>query len=113
MLFKRFIDDIIWLSYGVETTLEIKNCLLKTFQNIKSDLTFRMIKTADSGSTSELLDVEHNIDSSYSCGFFTKNFIKPTATNRLFFNGQSYHPPYVFKSIVYSEAIRMREPIRD
>ena len=106
--FKRFIDDIIWLSYGVETTLQIKNCLLKTFQDNNLDLTFRMINTADSGSTLEFLDVEHKIDSSYSCGFFTKNFMKPTATNRLFLNGQSHHPPHVFKSIVYSEAVRMR-----
>ena len=51
ILFKRFIDDIIWLSYGVKTTLEIKNCLLKTFQDNNLDLTFRMISTADSGST--------------------------------------------------------------
>ena len=67
-----------------------------------------MIDTANSGSTSEFLDVEHKIDSSYSCGFITKNFIKPTGTNRLLLNGQSYHPPHVFKSIAYSEAIRMR-----
>ena len=67
-----------------------------------------MINTADSGSTLEFLDVEHKIDSSYSCGFFTKYFIKPTAANRLFLNSQSYHPPHVFKSIVYSEAVRMR-----
>ena len=100
ILFKRFIDDIIWLSYGVETTLQIKNCLLKTFHDNNLDLTFRMINTADSGSTLEFLDVEHK--------FFTKNFIKPTATNRLFLYGQSYHPPHVFKSIVYSEAVRMR-----
>ena len=40
--------------------------------------------------------------------FFAKIFIKLTATNRLFLNGQSYHPHHVFKSIVYSEAIRMR-----
>ena len=107
ILFKSFIDDIIWLSYGVETTLEIKNCLLETFQDNKLDLTFRMINTGDSGSTLEFLDVEHKIVSSYSCGFFTKSFIKPTATN-LFLNDQSYHPPHVFKSIVYSEAITMR-----
>ena len=107
ILFKPFIDDI-WLSYGVETTLKIKNCLFKTFQDNKLDLTFHMINTTDSGSTLEFLDVEHKIDSSYSCGFFTKNFIKPTATNRLFLNSHSYYPPHVFKSIVYSEAIRMR-----
>ena len=108
ILFKRFIDDIIWLSYGVKTTLEIKYCLFQTFQDNKLDLTFRIINTADSGSTLEFLDVEHKIDSSYSCGFFTKNFIKLMASNRLFLNGQSYHPPHVFKSIDYSEAIRMR-----
>ena len=65
-------DDIIWLSYGVETTLEIKNCLLKAFRDNNLDLTFPMINTADSGSTLEFLDVEHKIGSSYSCGFFTK-----------------------------------------
>ena len=92
----------------METTLEIKNCLLKTFQDNKLDLTFRVINTANSGSTLEFLDVEHKIDSSYSCRFFTKNFTKPSVTNRLFLNGQSYHPLHVFKSIVYSEAIRMR-----
>ena len=72
------------------------------------DLTFRMINTTDSGSTLEFLDVEHKIDSSYSCDVFTKIFIKPTATNCLSLNGQSYHPLHVFKSIVHSEAIRMR-----
>ena len=76
ILFKRFIDDIIRLSYSVETTLEIKNCLLKTFQNNKLDLTFRMINTADSGSTLEFLGVEHKTDSSYSCDVFYKKFHK-------------------------------------
>ena len=108
ILFKHFIDDIIWLSYDVETTLQIKNCLFKTFQD-NLDLTFRMINTVDSGTSLEFLDVEQKIDSSYSCGFFTKNFIKPTATNHLFLNGQSYYPPHVFKSIVCSEAVRMRQ----
>ena len=88
IIFKCFTDDIIWLSFGVETTLEIKNRLLKTFQDNKLDLTFHMTNTVDSGSTSEFLDIEHKIDSFYSCGFFTKNFIKPTATNHLFLNGQ-------------------------
>ena len=76
ILFKSFIDDILWLSYGVETTLEIKNCLLKTFQDTKLDLSFRMINTANSGSTLEFLDVEHKIDSSYSCDVFYKKFHK-------------------------------------
>ena len=31
----------------------------------------------------------------YSCVFFTKNFSKSTATNRLFLKSQSYHPLHV------------------
>ena len=55
-----------------ENTLKVKNYLLETFQDDKLDLIFRMINTADRGSTLEYLDVEHKIDSSYSCGFFTE-----------------------------------------
>ena len=74
----------------------------------KLDLTFRMINNADSRSTLKFFDVEHKIISFYGYGVFTKNFKKPIATNRLFLNGQSYHPPHVFKSIVSLVAIRMR-----
>ena len=61
ILFKSFIDDIVWLSYGVETTLKVKNYLLKTIKDHKLDLIFRVINTADSGSTSEFLDEEYKI----------------------------------------------------
>ena len=40
--------------------------------------------------------------------FFTKDFIGPTALNRSFLHCSSYHPPHIFKSIVFSEAIRIR-----
>ena len=67
ILFKRFIDDIMWLSHGVENTFKIKSCLFKTFQDNKLDQTFRMINAVNSGSAVEFLDVEHKIDSFYSC----------------------------------------------
>ena len=41
-------------------------------------------------------------------GFYTTDYSKPTAINRTFLNGQSYHPSSVFKSIIFSESIRLR-----
>ena len=40
--------------------------------------------------------------------FTQKNFIKPTAVERVFLNGTSYHPSNVFKAIVFSESTRLR-----
>ena len=40
--------------------------------------------------------------------FYVKNYIKPTAKNRVFVNGKSHHPRSIYKSIVFSESIRLR-----
>ena len=50
------------------------------------------------------LDVEHvlNTDSEIK-SFKTKSFIKETAKNATFLNGQSYHPQSVFKRIITGE----------
>ena len=45
---------------------------------------------------------------SFPAGFYTKDFFKPTATERTFLHGKSHHPPAVFKSIVCGEAVRLR-----
>ena len=37
-----------------------------------------------------------------------KNYIKPTAINRIYINGRSYHPRSIYKSIVFGESIRLR-----
>ena len=52
--------------------------------------------------------MEHQISHLHSAGFYTKDYIKPNAVNRLFINGASLHPPHVFKAIVFSEATRLR-----
>ena len=46
--------------------------------------------------------------SNFAGGFYTRNFVKPTAIDRTFLNGKSFHPQHIFKSIVFSESIRLR-----
>ena len=54
------------------------------------------------------LDVEHKINSNFAGGFYTRNFVKPTVIDCTFLNGKSFHPQHIFKSIVFSESIRLR-----
>ena len=56
----------------------------------------------------QFLDVEHKIDNSHIGGFYTRDFVKPTALDRTFLNGKSFHPTHIFKSIKFSEAVRLR-----
>ena len=104
---KRFIDDIIWLSYGNALTEKIEQALTNTFMEYELKLTFRKVSTNETGKSLELLDVFHMIDNSNKFGFFTTSFIKETATKR-FLNGNSYHPLCIFKSIVFGESVRLR-----
>ena len=108
VLLKRYIDDIIWLSYGLDTTTTIKQALICEFQKYDLELSFRDINTSENNAGLEFLDVEHKIDSNFASGFYTRNFVKPTAINRTFLNGKSFHPQHIFKSIVFSESIRLR-----
>ena len=54
------------------------------------------------------MEILHVSNATARIGFVTKDFQKPTAINRCFWNGASHHPPHVFRSIVYGESIRMR-----
>ena len=107
-LFKRFIDDIIWLSYGNALTEKIEQALTNTCMKYELKLTFRKVSTNETGKSLDFLDVLHMIDNSNKFGFFTTSFIKETATKRLFLNGNSYHPLCIFKSIVFGESVRLR-----
>ena len=108
ILFKRYIDDIIWISKSEKLTSEIQDTLTRTFNQNQLKLTFRKVGTREYGKRVEFLDVDHCIDPASNGGFFTTNYIKPTAIDRVFLNGQSYHPRSVFKSTIYSECIRLR-----
>ena len=107
-LFKRFIDDIIWLSYGNALTAKTEQALTNTCMAYELKLTFRKVTTNETGKSLEFLDVLHMIDNSNKFGFFTTSFIKETATKRLFLNGNSYHPLCIFKSMVFGESVRLR-----
>ena len=50
----------------------------------------------------------HGTTLNAKCGFITKNFIKFTAKNRCFLHGALHHPTpvYLYKSIVFGEAVR-------
>ena len=108
VVYKRYIDDIMWISESEEYTQELQNALWKTFHENGLHLTFRKISTEEPNKTLEFLDVNHIVDAQSPGGFYTCDFIKPTATNRLFLNGRSFHPMTVFKSIIFSESIRLR-----
>ena len=71
-------------------------------------LTFRTIRTDKPNSCLEFLDVNHVADPGSLAGFYTTNYIKPTAQNRTFLNGRSYHPRSTFRSIIYCECIRLK-----
>ena len=83
-LFKRFIDDVIWLSYGNELTKKFKQALMNACMEYGLQLTFRKVSTNETRKSLEFLDVLHMIDNSNKFGFFTTSFIKETATKRFF-----------------------------
>ena len=108
VFFKRYIDDIIWLSFGIDNTTKIKEALSHMFMKNELELSFCCVNTAELESCLELLDVEHKIDNSHIGGFYTRDFVKPTALDHTFLNGKSFYPTHIFKSIVFSEAVRLR-----
>jgi len=108
IIFKRFIDDITWIADGEEINNLIITTLTECFKNAQLELHFKTINTTQQGNKLEFLDVEHNISQVHTAGFYTQDYIKPTAVNRLFINGASFHPPHLFKAIVYGEATRLR-----
>ena len=70
-------------------------------------LTFRKVSTNKTGKSLEFLNVLHMIDNCNKFRFFTTSFIKETAIKKLLFNGNSYHPLCIFKSIVFGESVRL------
>ena len=108
VVFKRYIDDIIWLSYNYSTTTKIKELLQAQFSDFNLQLVFNSIYTENMDNKLEFLDVLHVTTLNATGGFITKNFIKSTAKDRCFLNGASHHPTSVYKSIVFGEAVRLR-----
>ena len=108
ILFKRYIDDIIFLSQTRAITDNIKNEIKTVFEKHDLKLIFREISSQSKNKELEFLDVNHIINETEKGGFYVKNYIKPTAINRIYINGRSYHPRSIYKSIVFGESIRLR-----
>ena len=90
-LFRRFIDDIIWISASEISNERIRQALTSAFENSDWELTFRQACTAEKTAEVEFLDVNHCVTIEDDFGFVTKDFVKPTAEGRHFINGNSHH----------------------
>ena len=108
VIFKRFIDDIIYITVDNPESDDIKTSLIDEFQKHNLELTFREMNTKIINDNVEFLDVLHYSQKNAKKGFITKNYIKPTAVNRKFLNGKSFHPTYIYKGIIFGEAKRLR-----
>ena len=106
VIFNRYIDDIIWLSYNYSTT-KIKELLHAQFNDFNLQLVFNSINTGKIDNELEFLDVLHVTTLNAKGGFITKNFIKSTTKDRCFLNGASHHSTSVYKSIVFKEIARL------
>ena len=110
LLWKRFIDDIIGHFYGSRSDLdkfigEVELEFSKFDMKIDARIAFGSAEEEKDRQV-EFLDVNHVFTEK---NFYkTENFIKPTATDRRFISGESYHPIHVFKGIVAGEAKRLR-----
>ena len=98
-LFRRYIDDIFFISFGFSNTKSIQTALTNIFQNNALTLTFRVVNKRQSGQNVEFLDVFHQIVDG-PVGFVIKNFTKPAAAGRTFLHGNSYHPLHIFRGII-------------
>ena len=112
-LFRRYIDDIFFISFGFSNTKSIQTALTNIFQNNGLTLTFREVNNRQAGNGIEFLDVFHQIEEDDPIGFATKNFTKPTAAGRTFLHGNSYHPLHIFKGIIFSEAVKLTRLSKD
>ena len=99
-IFKRFIDDIVWIASNPNNYL-ITKALAEEFPKHDLKLVFKQIDTSEPDRQLEFLDVLHVMDQTAKGEFITKNLTKKTAQNRCFLNGSSHHPLSVYKSIVF------------
>ena len=76
IMFQRFIDDIVWLSYGEE-------CHNKLIINVLTDCLilqvfhFKSINASNPDSKLKCLDMKHQTSPLIQPGFFSRDFIKP------------------------------------
>ena len=107
-LFRRYIDDIFFISFGFSNIKSIQTALTNIFQINGLTLTSREVSNRQTGQDVEFFDIFDQIKEDCPIGFVTKSFTKPTAAGRTFLHGNSFHPIHIFKGIIFSEAVRLR-----
>ena len=113
VIYKRFIDDIIFIAIGENSTQNIIKAIENSLGKVGLQITTKLFNTKCSDQQVEFLDVLHKHSSDSPFKFVTSNYVKKTALDRTFINGALYHPLWVFQSIVVSEAMRMRRICED
>ena len=73
-LFRRFIDDIIWISASEMSNERIGQALTSAFESSGLELTFRQACTAEKTGEVEFLDVNHCVTIEDDFGFVTNKF---------------------------------------
>ncbi|MEC8566984.1 MAG: reverse transcriptase domain-containing protein, partial [Pseudomonadota bacterium] len=107
-LFKRYIDDMIYITTSKAAAENIKVSLRNHFGRFDLELEFDTMSTENKNQEIAFLDVLHQTNLDATKGFIIRDYVKPTAKRRSFLNGRSYHPSHVFKSIIVGEAKRLR-----
>ena len=107
-IFRRFIDDIIFITDDSNDTEIVKSRLSEEFGNHELELTYREVSTEKEDQKVEFLDVLHHAKHDIEKNFFVTDFVKPTAVGATFLHGKSAHPSYTFKGIILGEAKRLR-----
>ena len=69
MIFRRFIDDIIYITKNDADAVILKDNLTEGFSRFGLELTFREMKTSRPNDEVEFLDVLHKSNDSYQNNF--------------------------------------------
>ena len=102
VIYKRFIDDIIFIAIGENSTQNIIKAIENSLGKVGLQITTKLFNTKCSDQQVKFLDVLHKHSSDSPFKFVMSNYVKKTALDRTFMNGTSYHPVRVFQSTVDS-----------
>ena len=97
------------LSFLTLTRTATYNIKLKfLFQKYDLKLIFREISHQSKNKELQFLDANHIIDDEEKGGFYVRNYIKPTAINRVYINGRVLSSSLNLQIYGTSESIRLR-----
>ena len=107
VIYKRFIDDIIFIAIEENSTKNIIKAIENNLGKVGLQITTKLFNTKCSDQQDEFLDVLHKHSSNSPFKFVTCNYVKKNCLSQHFYKWNSYHPLWVFQSIVVSEAMRI------